>query len=1304
MKKEYCTPEIIIRKYDLCEEVSESGGENPDQKKEPENPSEEQAPDNPDSPKEPEKPSGEKIPDTPDQEKETGDIDNESKIGNKYYTILQCAVMLDKYYESARKLDNGNNNTMTFQSEDLKKWQDFYYPTLVESKIIQNGDYFDATNPDSYGIKKDGTFTKQGFCHFAYRCYKTIMDNTQVAETYAPLYNFCCSLDEDVEYFRGSAYNCSEQRYIKKMDLWRQEYYETYSKTGTIEDADFFNGGNPDPNYGIGADGLYDKQELIHFLYRAYRYIYSFHMIYSDKIYAGIDFSESLNSTFYKTLGEGNIAYIYFYDSMYSEIKYKNEVSGIQKEYIVWKCKEGEFEGIAEKTKKIFKISTSNYKPNKIITKENNHLYEQELKLQGHLLDYWVGTYINNGNSLQIKDIDTIIWKDDYINYIYNEDSDNFEIVDNFNKNVKITGNFKIVDCQKQIYLTINDLVSKNITTEIYKKENTPKAKRNYLRFQHNFDKLSQCVLCNQYYHSVDCYISLDNNIDNMNYLVELPQQSTVEIFLPSNTILHFVTEYNLLSSYQVNENENYLLLGMGEDFDEGCSVRVGEYSYFSLKTRFDYKVNSLLSDNDLNNTRAAQLMNLDENNYRFFRLYTTNDSHLLMIKYEKFITFSEKEAVIYILAPDGKTSQLSQMEDYVPYIEDNGGFCIIEENLPIGEWIIAIPNNENTEIAVTGQVIPTIENDTDGQKAHDMIINALEYLYECPEDKYAELFYPFKQQESTSQSSCLLMCDGARVIHAFQTPFSWKTSLSCLCYPKVIIVGAIVIAGVSFTLFIYNRKTQSLVDEMIDIYKDVENICAKDKVNIDLCIEYQQKAKKFRNDLYDQYPSYIQSKQPLSILKIDKPSLKYSNDYNIINIQTKINEIDNLLEQLYNNCIGIGKTKPDLDSFNNVEEKINKLMDGYDAITKILEKRKQYWFRNDKIKSYYNTTTKINLLDSIFYSYCELCKGGLFKLAAEKIKDITGFTLPKGHILTFKILEKTSSDGESDGKNIYINQNLIFKNDQYTNQYMINGKWGYNSYQDKFPFGTIIHEFQHIVFENCINIKLRESNLLPLINEGLSEFIVGKKRIYSWKELETILTNRQSRAPSYSTFKGVNEDYVVAQFFISYLYHYNGNNNSKNALKQFLKELQNHPTSDPDVYINDRCLNAYGKSLDDMFSNFLKLKEKDFESAFGKINFSNEIIPMYTDISILQNDISKIVPEPIKVGTTDTVILNNSLILNVIWEVDTNTFFIDNNIVYETIDSTNMQVKDNVFMSDLEHHVTQQKKKWESIKKVSKP
>lgn len=736
MKKEYCTPEIIIRKYDLCEEVSESGGENPDQKKEPENPSEEQAPENPDSPKEPEDPSGEKIPDTPDQEKETGDIDNESKKGNKYYTILQCAVMLDKYYESARKLDNGNNNSMTFQSEDLKKWQDFYYPTLVESKIIQNGDYFDATNPDSYGIKKDGTFTKLGFCHFAYRCYKTIMDNTQVVETYTPLYDFCCSLDEDVEHFRGNAYNCSEQRYIKKKDLWHQEYYETYSKTGIIEDADFFNGGDPNPNYGIGADALYDKQELIHFLYRAYRYIYSFCAYHNDMIFCGINLNEDMVSRYYAAEEDGIIESICFLDPICSEVIYKDEVNGFTNEYVFWHNKNGSFVGVGEMSQANFEITLKENKLTGITFHGKESKKTQNLIRKGRLLDYWVGVYSLGNNSLRVKDYNTITWNGKSIQFEYDEASNSFEQLVEHENIMQLSGNFHIVDGKKQLTLfTENKKLAEEFIVDSHdEKVNLPP---NTSIPQYKYDsELYMCVICNLFYHSINCYTIKDGKPESAQFLVTIPAQGVANLFLPLDMDICFTTNNYITNTYRITKDENYVLLGVGEDFGSGCSTQLDGFSYFSYKTKFD-------SIDEKENKQS-----------RLFTLKAEENAAFLMVKLEKYIVSDSHNADVYIKMPNADPILISNISEFIAYEGNSGGILIIE-NPTAGVWEITIPNDDKIEISVSGHVMPFIKG-AKAQDRYELAIRALKLKYDYPEQKYAEMFFPIclAIQESRSKTT----------------------------------------------------------------------------------------------------------------------------------------------------------------------------------------------------------------------------------------------------------------------------------------------------------------------------------------------------------------------------------------------------------------------------------------------------------------------------------------------------------------------------------------------------------------------
>ena len=98
--------------------------------------------------------------------------------GNTRYMVFQCAMIFDRLYDKARNLKNNYSDRLCLEGDDLKKWQQDYYPNLVETGILKNGSFFDAKNAAQYGVSRDGSFSKAGYCNILYECFRILANET----------------------------------------------------------------------------------------------------------------------------------------------------------------------------------------------------------------------------------------------------------------------------------------------------------------------------------------------------------------------------------------------------------------------------------------------------------------------------------------------------------------------------------------------------------------------------------------------------------------------------------------------------------------------------------------------------------------------------------------------------------------------------------------------------------------------------------------------------------------------------------------------------------------------------------------------------------------------------------------------------------------------------------------------------------------------------------------------------------------------------------------------------------------------
>lgn len=692
--------------------------------------------------------------------------------GNKYYTIFQCALMLDKYYEKVRNLSNENQDSVTLDNLDLKEWQEYFYPELIEKRIVSNGEYFENGNGTAYGVQKDGSIVKSAYCRLTYSCYKILVETVVVKDNLKAVYDFCRLLDDDaVDYFRGKGYS-GEIKCMRNdiAHLWKSVYYTQLSKSGLVEDSSFFSHGNSNQDYGIGADALYSSSELMHFLYRAYRYIYSFSANYSEMVFCGVNLEEYMVNRFYCTSEEGIVDSICFLDPLCSVITFKSD-DDINTEYVFWQSTNDGFIGVGERTQSKFQITLKDNKLSEIISLDNDKMISQSLFVKGRLLEYWVGIYLHGNDLLRVKDYDTIIWNGKNIRFEYDEINNGFAQLTDDDMEC-LVGNFHIVEGKKRLTLNLEDtngnrqylaefLMSDIVDTII---PQTP-----ILQYKYD-EELYLCVFCNQFYHHIDCYTIKDGDPESMQFISSIPSQGVFNIFLSESTEICFVTGGYIVNAYKVTENDNYVLLGIGEDFDSGCSVHLNGFSYFSCKTRFDY-IPEDLKDQPLppytvphtaTQSMAAQVIpEENDENVRRFYLIADEDSDFIMIKFEEYIIRDGLKTDVYVKMPNAERALIQNIDGFTLY-ENGGGGILYLNNPQVGIWEITIPKDDKIEIAISGQVLPLLDEKVESQR--ELVMNVLSIIYDYPELKYAEMLSPLCSKVNNN-SSILTRAGGVPIV-----------------------------------------------------------------------------------------------------------------------------------------------------------------------------------------------------------------------------------------------------------------------------------------------------------------------------------------------------------------------------------------------------------------------------------------------------------------------------------------------------------------------------------------------------------
>ena len=196
-------------------------------------------------------------------------------MANSKVLTKQCIVMLEKYYQKAQNLPNNNKKVLNLEAQDLKDWKNTYYPELVKSGLIRDGEFFQKPLKNlNYGIGIDGAFTKYEYVQFLWRAYKYIVTDFSANSGVKYIKECIDTLEPYSSLFENHSTETSDVKSFNSVDMqkWKYEYYPYFSKSGLIPDGQFFGNLKENANYGIGKDGAFSGEELCHFLYQLYKF------------------------------------------------------------------------------------------------------------------------------------------------------------------------------------------------------------------------------------------------------------------------------------------------------------------------------------------------------------------------------------------------------------------------------------------------------------------------------------------------------------------------------------------------------------------------------------------------------------------------------------------------------------------------------------------------------------------------------------------------------------------------------------------------------------------------------------------------------------------------------------------------------------------------------------------------------------------------------------------------------------------------------------------------------------------------
>lgn len=163
--------------------------------------------------------------------------------------VIDCKNMLLPYYEDVEKASR--ETEFSFHEEELRRWQEIYYPMLVKRK--RTG--FQNIN----GISYEGVFRKYDYFLFLYQCFRYLAQYCKDTSENRNILKCIVILEPYLERFDGE-HPCSE----------RTVYFNVFDFHSVMDEWQNLK------NAGISmrSDGKITGCELVQVLLKGYRYLY----------------------------------------------------------------------------------------------------------------------------------------------------------------------------------------------------------------------------------------------------------------------------------------------------------------------------------------------------------------------------------------------------------------------------------------------------------------------------------------------------------------------------------------------------------------------------------------------------------------------------------------------------------------------------------------------------------------------------------------------------------------------------------------------------------------------------------------------------------------------------------------------------------------------------------------------------------------------------------------------------------------------------------------------------------------------
>lgn len=211
--------------------------------------------------------------------------------------LYDCALMMEKYVVCFPK----QKDAVTLKEEDMKRWKEEFRPKLVQPGLILDDKFFEPSGDHpTRGIGDDGKFSDLEYFQFMFRVYhdlylieaikrevinqhnkkegiplkRTVKRENWTTGRIKTLQDCATMIDKYADTFSQKDPRKSQSFNEKDMKRWKEVYHPTLVGEGLILDDRYFTPDGSRPEFGIGNDGSFSRNDYFQFAYRVFKELY----------------------------------------------------------------------------------------------------------------------------------------------------------------------------------------------------------------------------------------------------------------------------------------------------------------------------------------------------------------------------------------------------------------------------------------------------------------------------------------------------------------------------------------------------------------------------------------------------------------------------------------------------------------------------------------------------------------------------------------------------------------------------------------------------------------------------------------------------------------------------------------------------------------------------------------------------------------------------------------------------------------------------------------------------------------------